>query len=94
MPAVEHPLLKAPVADPHLPAARERVREAIAELKRLAILDADGNRTRKDLPTDMQPGVGAEQLCVRNDTAVNNYFSTSESRPRGRVHSRDALYSA
>jgi len=60
MPAVEHPPLKAPVADPHLPAARERVREAVAELKRLGILDAEGNRTRKDLPTDMQPGADRE----------------------------------
>ena len=49
--------LNRPKADPHLQAARERVKAAAEELERLGIADAAGKRVHTDIPTDMRDGV-------------------------------------
>ena len=43
-----------PTADPHYPAAVERVKAAVRELQQKGIIDAQGRRVRQDLPSDMQ----------------------------------------
>lgn len=45
-----------PTTDPHYAAAVERVKAATRELQSKGIIDANGRRIRKDLPTDMQEG--------------------------------------
>lgn len=42
--------------DPHYPAAVERARDAARRLQEAGIIDAEGRRIRKDLPTDMREG--------------------------------------
>ena len=43
-----------PTADPHYPAAVERVKAAVRELQEKGIIDHRGRRIRQDLPPDMQ----------------------------------------
>jgi len=43
-------------ADPHYPAAVERVKAAVRELQKKGIIDARGRRIRKDFPPDMREG--------------------------------------
>ena len=43
-----------PTEDPHYPAAVERVKEVVHELREKGIIDAQGRRIRQDLPPDMQ----------------------------------------
>jgi len=45
-----------PKPDPHYPAAVERSKEAARRLQDAGIVDAQGRRIRKDLPTDMREG--------------------------------------
>jgi hypothetical protein len=40
--------------DPFYPAAVDRVKSAVAELKRKGIIDVEGKRIRQGLPPDMQ----------------------------------------
>jgi hypothetical protein len=40
--------------DPHYAAAVDRAKEAARRLREAGIIDAEGRRIRKDLPTDMQ----------------------------------------
>jgi hypothetical protein len=43
-----------PKKDPHYPAAVERAKDAARKLQDAGIIDAEGRRIRKDLPTDMR----------------------------------------
>lgn len=45
-----------PKPGPYYPAAVERESEAARRLQEAGIVDAEGNRIRKDLPPDMQEG--------------------------------------
>ena len=45
-----------PKKDPHYPAAVERAKEAARQLQEKGIIDAEGRRVRKDLPSDMREG--------------------------------------
>ena len=45
-----------PKEDPHYPAAVERANEAARRLREAGIIDADGRRIRKSLPSDMREG--------------------------------------
>jgi hypothetical protein len=45
-----------PKDDPHYGAAVERAKEAARRLRAAGIIDAEGRRIRKDLPSDMQEG--------------------------------------
>jgi hypothetical protein len=40
--------------DPHYPAAVERAKDAALKLQEAGIIDAEGRRTRKDVPPDMR----------------------------------------
>jgi hypothetical protein len=42
--------------DPYYPAAVQNVKEAARRLQEAGIVDAEGNRIRKDLPPDMREG--------------------------------------
>ncbi len=45
-----------PKDDPHYPAAVERAKETARQLRAAGIIDPEGRRVRKDLPSDMQEG--------------------------------------
>jgi hypothetical protein len=53
LPKVEN---QTPTEDPHYPVAVERVKAAVLELQEKGIIDAEGRRTRQDLPPDMREG--------------------------------------
>lgn len=43
-----------PTADPHYPAAVERIKAAVRKLHGKGIIDPQGQRLQKELPPDMQ----------------------------------------
>jgi hypothetical protein len=43
-----------PTEDPNYPAAVQRVKAAALELQKKGIVDAQGQRVQRDLPSDMQ----------------------------------------
>ena len=45
-----------PKPDPYYPAAVANAKEAARRLQEAGIIDAEGNRIRKDLPPDMKEG--------------------------------------
>ena len=56
VPTLLRATLKHPKPEPFLEGAAERVHAAVRELKKLGIVDDQGNRVRTDLPEDMKEG--------------------------------------
>lgn len=48
--------MKHPKPEPLLESAAERIHAAVRELKKLGIVDENGNRVRTDIPEDMKDG--------------------------------------